>query len=155
MQIVQVGDPLESLAQQSDIRERVRAALAGGAIAAIPADGLSDSAESETWWQIDPTDGTTLGMGDRGWGQGVEYAILAGNLIGTATCIVKGATGSGPAMGRERFPHLVCTVVSGVGTYASVMGLLAKEKAKEYEIGAAVAGVFAQLLDGIDTIVPK
>lgn len=57
-----------------DARALLARELEGGALAVAPdASRMAGSADTDTWWRIDPATGDALGIGPLGWGQGVDY----------------------------------------------------------------------------------
>jgi hypothetical protein len=71
------ADEASRLELPADVRTRIRHELDAGylVVASRKAAGRSGPGYA-AWWRIDPATGTTLGMGDRGWGQMVDRAML-------------------------------------------------------------------------------
>jgi hypothetical protein len=60
-----------------DVRDKIRRELDAGYTVVAPREvGARDGPGYAAWWRIDPATGATLGMGDRGWGQMVDRAML-------------------------------------------------------------------------------
>ncbi len=77
-----------------DVRARLAADLAAGAVVVAPEHKLSLSGrEAIGWWRIDAQTGDTLGVGENGDGEGVEGSlVLAGftvALILFTSCIIR------------------------------------------------------------------
>lgn len=67
-----------------DLRRRVLDDLAAGYLAVVPSDG----AGAVGWWRVDPSTGTTVGMGDRGWGQAMtEYDVVTNIVLQLRTVL--------------------------------------------------------------------
>lgn len=62
----------------ADLRARMAADLAAGQVVLAPGDPIALGGRAVAgWWRVDPATGTTLGLGDRGWGQtATEDAIV-------------------------------------------------------------------------------
>jgi hypothetical protein len=62
----------------TDIRARMQQAVSNGYVVVAPrATASQDGRTAWAWWQVDPRTGSTLGIGDQGWGQaGVERSLL-------------------------------------------------------------------------------
>lgn len=69
------NDPaLAQLSVSPDAKNRIAADLSAGAEVIIP---RSSGAGFVSWWRVDPNTGTTLGIGENGWGPSMtEYAIV-------------------------------------------------------------------------------
>jgi len=71
------GDEVAGLQLPEDVRTRIRGELEAGFVVIAPrALAMLGRRGYATWWRIDPATGSTLGMGDRGWGQMVDRAML-------------------------------------------------------------------------------
>lgn len=55
----------------ADSRADVQKALDRGFAAVVPGENVA-SDSTPVWWRVDPASGTTLGVGDRGWGQAMK-----------------------------------------------------------------------------------
>ncbi len=86
--VVRDAAGVERLGLDADLRTRIAADVADGYVVLAP----TVSAGPGAWWRIDPRSGTTIGMGDRGWGQGaLEYAGKLIVRIGLITMCVLNA----------------------------------------------------------------
>lgn len=65
--IVRQANDIDDSVLSADLAARVAEDLAAGFIALVP----SDTRDAVGWWRIDPATGATLGVGSRGWGQGM------------------------------------------------------------------------------------
>ncbi len=103
----------------ADARERLSQDLSNGYLVVAPDHSMTvNGRPTFGWWRVDTKTGTTLGMGEQGWGAAmVEYAILIvdcamcvsefapkgggrvdnagnfGNVLGMATCLMLGVAG--------------------------------------------------------------
>jgi hypothetical protein len=67
----------------NDIRARIEEDLAAGYVVLVPRKPIRlDDRASVGWWRVDPETGQTLGIGDRGWGQGgSEQTLTTGQTV--------------------------------------------------------------------------
>jgi hypothetical protein len=103
-------------------------------VALIKLDG------APVWWQLDPTTGTALGMGENGWGDAaVDYAIaLWANVLGFAFC----AAGASDTVGRA-----ACAAGVFVGWGAGIASLVGAS------VATKVLAVIAIFLSGLPVVV--
>lgn len=63
-------------------RELLRHELDRGALIVAPdATATGADGDAAAWWRIDPVTGDALGIGPRGWGQGVEWSIHLSAMV--------------------------------------------------------------------------
>ena len=99
-----------------DASASLRADLEAGYLVVVPTAPGGTGAPA-SWWRIDPTTGTTLGVNELGWGPSmVAYALIV-NFIGFAFCEV-GAISGGAAIGGT----VLCTFGFATGTGAILAG---------------------------------
>jgi len=81
-------DPaLAQIALSPDAKARIADDLAAGCAVVVP---KAPGAGFTSWWRVQPATGTTVGMGENGWGPSmVEYATLVGTVffISFAFCV--------------------------------------------------------------------
>jgi hypothetical protein len=122
-----------------DVRARIGAMVASGAVAIVPREPLSAGRDRvAAWWIVDPRTGQTLGYGPTGWGQaGTEYTLTkeeavayvatAGGFVDWMICAFKheGLPEGTKAAGKCFFAGL-CLMLGGalvLGTTAFTAGL--------------------------------
>lgn len=66
-----------------DVRVRIKRDLENGYVVLVPKEAIPfQRLEIGTWWRIDPTTGTTLGLSEQGWGQAKTwYALIVKFLL--------------------------------------------------------------------------
>jgi hypothetical protein len=104
------GEALAGLPPEDQARLR-SAVRKGGIVVTSPATYSLGDHRYASWWHIDPSDGTTLGVGYRGWGQDTaEYGVgeaFGGNVT--------------KEVAKETGEALTCRMVRS--TYEIVLGL--------------------------------
>jgi hypothetical protein len=91
---VKTGEPPDSSKLPAEVQARIANAAAAGRIVVAP-EWVKEGTEP-AWWEIDPKDGTTLGIGSKGWG--VELTERAGTDAGVAETTRRGTTKIGQKM---------------------------------------------------------
>ncbi len=117
---------IDALSLDQDAKARIEAEVTAGYVVIAPA---AASSAPFVWWRVDPSSGSTLAIGDRGWGQGfVEYYFtesykrgggmyFAVEFVMTAVCFgltaVQGIRHQNA--GAFAVGLVLCTVGSGFG----------------------------------------
>ena len=119
----------------TDVRHRITPDLKRGFVVVVPKGTETAPA---VWWRVNPSNGSTLGIGDRGWGQAMtEYQkirlILKGLAIGGCTvyqaargkwiragiCLVGGLfSGAGVAKVGPGAGNLYATIADAISVFA-------------------------------------
>ena len=72
--VVRPGQPDALAGIPADARARIAEAARGGALLVAPS--ALPAGMAATWWQIDPITGTTLGIGENGWGSSFAERLM-------------------------------------------------------------------------------
>jgi hypothetical protein len=129
--VLHTADNVAPTMHSADIKARLKSEVAAGQIVLAPHRPIDAGGGSPVaaWWQIDPRTGTTLGMGDRGWGQTAsEYFIIVVlctvevYMIYLSYLSCRGQ--HGPLRGWQNARCSACAFFSGFCTAMSVYGLL-------------------------------
>jgi hypothetical protein len=85
------GDPAwKEISLSEDMKERIERELSAGFMAVVPKKAVSiEGRDFNGWWRIDPNTGDTLGIGEKGRGQGtLEYFLkLSFNIAAFYMCL--------------------------------------------------------------------
>jgi hypothetical protein len=145
---------LAALGYAPDDAARIAAELAAGRLVAAPPPP-ADGGRLDGWWRIDPTTGTTLGIGVSGHGQAmVEYAliILIETMMAAAQCALEGAvdrfmerTLAEKARGADS-GH--ATAAGAKNAYADAMKKLGNAQQRNHCIASGMFAGFKSLLLG-------
>lgn len=132
---IRSASELDKLSVSADIRARMHLDMQAGYVIVAPMKPPAVE-HHYGWWRIDPRTGTTLGVGNRGWGQGaVETAIkiFVVSLFGSLACTFyasrdkNGLTDNDMivcSMGASAAPLALMTVAGGAGILAVFVALI-------------------------------
>jgi hypothetical protein len=123
---------LTQLKLPSDALARIKEEVAAGNVVYVPTLPVPTNGSAATaWWSIDPRTGSTLGIGDRGWGQtSTEQALVLTVIVVVEVYVIYVAYVScaGPNPGAistsDDIRCRLCAFVSGFCAALAVYGLL-------------------------------
>jgi hypothetical protein len=138
------GDLLSNADIPASTAALLASRLDSGNVLLIPGSNVwRQDRELSSWWEIDPTTGATLGYSELG-GSAAEYAVLAGNILGTAGCFIKYS--SGVTSGKDTVTAVVCIGAGTIGGAIGIRNAFAEEKAKEFQIVEAVTAIIVGII---------
>ncbi len=111
-----------------DARARITQDLAGGKAVVVPTKAVAfDGLPNVGWWRLDAQTGQTLGIGEQGWGQSVEYTMLLNNarrvvIVAAGLLCMNAVLESDIQEGFHYAGVIVCLVGGGVAGAGVLVG---------------------------------
>ena len=114
-------DTAARLEWPADARARLSADLAAGYTIVAPSRPILDDGRPQVaWWRVDPSTGTTLGIGSTGRGQATaEYVSQAATIFANYICFLQLVD---EIAGAERPAHILTNLMCFFGSATAVMG---------------------------------